>query len=236
MFQPRAYMPIHALQKINIDSMLSIALQLLDNDVTRRRYDYHHGRRTMLFFLLSIKSADNNEKILTLIDQCYRKKLDWSSVESLYSSLQKSIEPYKSKYRADDLDKYWELHLKNYRTDPANALRYISKYRENGFQPEELKLYWNYEQIHQLDQQNFFNPDTDADVHSNLLSNPVCIRQNAGKISFHRTGIEKAVFNVPTDKQIIVLDFADERMPGGYFLENARTQEEVRHAQSLLSM
>ncbi|CAF1218715.1 unnamed protein product [Adineta steineri] len=39
--------------------------------------------------------------------------------------------------------------------------------------------------------------------------------------------IQHAVFKVPKNKQVIVLDFADERMPGGYFLENAMTQEEV---------
>ena len=52
-------------------------------------------------------------------------------------------------------------------------------------------------------------------------------RDNPGEIKFVVSGIEEAVFQVPENNQIIVLDFADERMPGGYFLENAYTQEEV---------
>ena len=75
---------------------------------------------------------------------------------------------------------------------------------------------------------NYFNPLADQDSHDALQQSPVNTRKNPGKIQFIQSGIEEAVFKVPRGKQVIVLDFADERMPGGYFLENAWTQEEVR--------
>jgi len=108
------------------------------------------------------------------------------------------------------------------------ARPYISYCRTNGFQPNELKLYWNYEQIRDIIKNDTsFNSITDTDSRDALLKIPVNERNNTGKIDFLISGIEKAVFKVPKDKQIIVLDFADERMPGGYFIEGANTQEEV---------
>lgn len=226
MTNPKAYIPLHAFRKIDIHSILSVALPLLDNDETQRRFDYHHSRRTMLYFLLSMYSTSNNEQLMDLIKEC-KPKLEWAHVENEYHRLKMIIEPYQKQYRAEKLGTYWEL-TKSTRSGPKQSREYISKYRELGFQPDELKIYWNYDQIRDLNKTDRFNPITDHDTNAALTKSPVDTRNNSGEIKFIRSGIEDAIFQVPEDKQVVVLDFADERMPGGYFLENAQTQEEVR--------
>ena len=148
-------------------------------------------------------------------------------MEEQLRNLQAAIEPYQKQYRAEALGTYWELKLKSNRPGPEQSLAYTSMYRSGGFQLEELKLYWNYEQIRQLNQSGLYNPISDQDTHQALADSPVETRHNAGTVQYVRSGIQDAVFDVPAGKQVIVLDFADERMPGGYFLENAHTQEEV---------
>jgi len=226
MTSARAYIPVHAFRKTDIQSILSVALPLLNNDETQRRFDYHHSRRTMLYYLLSMHYTLNNERLMNLITECY-PKIDWLRIEENYFNLKSIIEPYQRQNRADTLGTYWELKKQAFGSGPKQSREYISKYRQDGFRPEELKLYWNYQQIRDLDKNDCFNPITDNDTHNALLKSPVDKRANSGQIEFVRSGIENAVFQVPEDKQVIVLDFADERMPGGYFLENARTQEEV---------
>jgi len=222
----KAYIPVHAFRKIDIQSILSVALPLLNNDETQRRFDYHHSRRTMLYFLLSMYDIPNNERLMSLINEC-NPKIDRLRIEQNYNDLKNIIEPYQKQYRADKLGTYWELKRDANRPGPKQSLKYISKYRQDGFRPEELKIYWNYNQIRDLNNNDRFNPITDSDTNDALLKSPVDTRNNSGTIEFIKSGIENAVFQVPEDKQVIVLDFADERMPGGYFLENARTQEEV---------
>ena len=226
MTNARAYMPLHAFRKTDIDSILSIAFPLLNNEQTSRRFDHHHSRRTMLHFLLSIYSTENNERVLNLIKES-NPKVDWSRINENYNTLRNIIEPYQEQNRATKLGAYWELKTSPKRPGPKRSSLNILKYRQNGFQPEELKLYWNYDQIRELNKTDRFNPITDSDTHDALLKVPVNTRNNTGGIQLVRSGIEEAVFQVPENKQVIVLDFADERMPGGYFLENARTQEEV---------
>lgn len=226
MTNPRAYIPLHAFRKVDIQSILSVALPLLKNDETERRFDHHHSRRTMLYYLLSMYETPDNEQLLNLINEC-KPKIDLSSAKQIYQDLKNVIEPYKKQCRAEKLGNYWELERKPKRSGPKQSYEYISKYRKNGFQPNELKLYWNYQQIKDLNQDKLYNSITDSDTNDALLNSPVDKRNNSGKIQFIRSGIENAVFQVPEGKQVIVLDFADERMPGGYFLENARTQEEV---------
>lgn len=85
----------------------------------------------------------------------------------------------------------------------------MSQYRANGFLPEELKVYWNYEQIEQLCQKS--NPPydpSDKDVIENLQKHPVAQRAHSGRITYKTTGIEKVVFEVPEGAQIILLNFA----------------------------
>ena len=221
-----AYMPLHALREKHILSMLSIALATINDQRAKFQYDHHHSRRTMLFYLLSIKNAENNESVLKMIENV-AQQFDWAKVQQDYDTLKRIPEPYKEQYRMRDPSNYWELARKTDRPGPKQAFSYIDRFRSQGFEPQELKIYWNYEEIESLNQNNRFNPITDSDTNQALQQCPVAERKNKGNIVYRRSGIEKAVFEIPNDKQIIVLDFADERMPGGYFLENAQTQEEV---------
>lgn len=221
------YVPIHALRKSDICSIMSVAFPLKRDKYWTTRVDSHHSRRTMLYFLLSIKSTLKNKKVLHFIDECY-PNFNWSTAETTYLQLKNSHELYQISYRAETLGTYWELKVPIRNSGPLKSREYISRYRSNGFQPNDLKIYWNYNQLQALHLCNRYNPRTDSDARNALRNSPVYQRKHSGTIRFVMSGIQEAVFQIPNDKQIIVLDFADERMPGGYYLENAMTQEEVR--------
>ncbi|CAF1489338.1 unnamed protein product [Adineta steineri] len=228
MVRTTAYIPLHALRKTDMQSILSVASPFdIDNVENKRRYDYHNSRRTMLYFLLSIYETPDNQQLMYLINEC-NLRTDWTSIKKTYMDLKMLPEPYQEQYQAKEFGDYWELKRNANRPGPRQSQHYILKYREKGFQPEELKLYWNYQEIESLHKNGYFNPITDTDTYKALKEKPVDERKNSGTVQFHQSGIEEAVFHeVLKGKQIIVLDFADERMPGGYFLENARTQGEV---------
>lgn len=88
---------------------------------------------------------------------------------------------------------------------------YIKKFRENGFDPKELKLYWNTRQIENLcpglSERIPYDP-SDDDAVENLRKYPVNERNHSGIITYVTNGIEKAVFDVPEDAHIILLNFA----------------------------
>ncbi|CAF0948721.1 unnamed protein product [Rotaria sp. Silwood1] len=220
------YVPIHSLRKCDICSIISIAFPLSNDKNWKKRVDYHHSRRTILSFLLSIKSMSDNKQILDFIYECY-PNFDWSIVEENYLNLKNTNEPYQIQYHAENLGNYWQLRIPTHFLGPIKSREYISRYRSNGFQSNELKIYWNYNQIQSLTFSNNYNPITDRDARDALLNSPVHERKNSGIIRFVILGIQDAVFTVPNGKQVIVLDFADERMPGGYYLEHALTQEEI---------
>ena len=222
----KGYIPLHAFRKIDIQSIVSVALPLLNNDETYRRFDYHHSRRTMLYYLLLMRSTLHNEELIRLINDCY-PRIDWLRIEKDYNNLKNMTEPYQKQYHAEKFNTYWELKRESNRPGPLQSRKNILEYRQNGFQLNELKVYWNYNQIRDLNKVDRFNPIADMDTNSALVKSPVNKRHNSGAIKFVQAGIQNAVFQVPDHKQVIVLDFADERMPGGYFLENAQTQEEV---------
>ncbi len=220
------YVPIHSLRRSDICSILSIAAAPVNDKYWKNRVDAHHSRRTMLYFLLSIKATPNNKHLLRFIDECY-PGFDWAIAEKNYFHFKNQIESYQKSYQAENLGKYWQLKIPTQFLSVLDSRKYISHYRSHGFQPNELKIYWNYNQIQQLQSCNHCNPITDIDTINALNKSPVCKRRHSGTIKFITGGIQDAVFNVPKGKQVIVLDFADERMPGGYYLENANTQEEV---------
>ena len=105
----------------------------------------------------------------------------------------------------------------------------MSCFRSYGWKPEELKLYWNAQQLEDLcsteeapngeieidttnEQTNEkkilpYDP-SDEDAVQTLRKYPVSERNHAVKITYVHDRIEKAVFDVPEDAQIIVLNFA----------------------------
>ena len=88
---------------------------------------------------------------------------------------------------------------------------FMKRFRENGFDPRELKLYWNMKQVEYLcpesSEKILFDP-SDNDAVENLRAYPVSERNHSGKITYITDGIEKAVFHVPDNVQIILLNFA----------------------------
>lgn len=87
----------------------------------------------------------------------------------------------------------------------------MKRFRNDGFRPEELKLYWNPKQIEKLcpdaSEQIPFDP-SDSGAVDNLRQYPVSERNHRGRITYVTNGIEKAVFDIPEDAQIILLNFA----------------------------
>ncbi|CAF4993011.1 unnamed protein product [Rotaria sp. Silwood1] len=223
------FVPVHSLGKVDIRSVMSIALAPTTEFWTKR-VDRHQSRRTMLKFLLSIRSSPSNSQLLDWIDEyAPSSRMNWNIVEKNYIQLQNTIEPYQDHHHASNLGTYWEMKIKKVAQIVDSQSRpYIARYRKHGFQPNELKIYWNYQQIRDIIKDNSYNPVADIDARKSLLEIPVYKRNNRGTFHFITSGIQDAVFHVPKGKQIIVLDFADERMPGGYFLEGVKTQEEVR--------
>ena len=220
------YVPTHSLRKMDICSIMSIALAPISDAYWKKRVDAHHSRRTMLNFLLSIKATAHNKHLLDWIEECH-PHFDWTLAEKNYQYLRTTIETYQTSYNAQNLGNYWQLKVPLASPLPNQAREYISYYRSHGFQPHELKLYWNYNELKDLNIAQHYNSMTDKDSHYALLNSPVHSRKHSGSIRFVQAGIQDAVFQVPYGKQVIVLDFADERMPGGYFLEGFMTQEEV---------
>lgn len=76
-------------------------------------------------------------------------------------------------------------------------------------------MYWNAEQLENLCPKEGQSSDvvpphdpSDADAIANLRAFPVSDRNHEFNIKYVTKGIEKAVFDVPEDAQIIVLNFA----------------------------
>jgi len=91
----------------------------------------------------------------------------------------------------------------------------MDEFRKDGFKPKELKLYWNAEQLENLcpkqgEQADIEPPHdpSDDDCIENLRRHPVSKRNHRGTIEYINKGIEEAVFDIPDEAQIIVLNFA----------------------------
>lgn len=98
----------------------------------------------------------------------------------------------------------------------------MDRFRSHGWKAEELKIYWNAQQLEDLCPQSTtddkeeeeakkdFPPHDPSDVDAVLAlrQNPVSKRNFDCKIEFIHQGIERAVFDAPKDAQLIVLNFA----------------------------
>ena len=86
----------------------------------------------------------------------------------------------------------------------------MKRFRPDGWKQEELKVYWNVQQLEKLCQVEdcSLHDPSDVDAVDNLRRFPVHERNHEGKIDFIHMGIERAVFTVPEDAQIILLNFA----------------------------
>ena len=91
----------------------------------------------------------------------------------------------------------------------------MEHFRKEGFKDDELKLYWNVEQLENLCPKPGESPEiipphdpSDDDAVENLRKNPVSERKHSGKITYVNDGIERAVFDIPDEAQIILLNFA----------------------------
>ncbi|CAF1355234.1 unnamed protein product [Adineta ricciae] len=165
------------------------------------------------------------KRLIKLINDCH-PNIQWSNVEKTIIYLRNQTEPYQRQYSPRHIGIYWEFKVPMELSVLAWARDQIIKNRPEGFLPSELKIYWNYHQIESLTTCKFYNTISDTHARHTLLTWPVNKRKNQGTIDYITTLIHHALIDVPKGKQAIVLDFADERIPGGDFLEGVYMQEQ----------
>jgi hypothetical protein len=203
------YIPCASLSGEDIESLVKLSLsQNVD------RVDTHGGRRAAIKYLLSINSIG-----FDLSPYINAKEL--KSLEAKLNEL-KAIDPFKKEFdenQDDTFEPYWEINNNSSRIHQIakNARQFTNK-NKDGFSPEQLKVYFNKKQIENIpfSQATFQTYGfVDSDARANMNTYPLEQRHNKGQINTKKGRIEQAIFGIPPDKQIIVLDFADERMPGG---------------------
>lgn len=216
------YVPCASLDENDIRSLLNIA-ESTDKD----RVDLYGGRKVALKYLLSMKSFGYQFPAgISISDE------KWKSFEKSFKKL-KSIDYSKEEFSSPpdrQVEDYWELKYLSPNIHPvAINSRRFNRY-DKGIDDRKLKIYFNPRQFDNIiysratyEQAGF----VDEDCRENLIKYPLNLRKNRGEIATVQGRIENVIFDVPSSKQIIVLDFADERMPGGLFLYGATTQEET---------
>ncbi|CAF3373876.1 unnamed protein product [Rotaria sp. Silwood2] len=180
----------------------SLTQQIIESVVsvatTFRKPGFNYGERTLLIFLLQIKKK--------------LKKIEKQIQENSTGIDQQVIQHVQNVQQ-------WLVDINR---QPLNWAELEKKYK--------LKLYWNVNQIENLCPESSgkipYDP-SDEDAVENLRQFPVSERNHNGRITYVTNGIEKAVFDVPENAQIILLNFANEQSPGGGYLRHARAQEEV---------
>ncbi|CAF1521174.1 unnamed protein product [Adineta ricciae] len=220
------YVPIHSLTKSDICSVLSIAFPQDGGEKRKTYLDRHNNRRLMLLLLNQLIQTPRNERLIKLINDCH-PTIQWPNVRKTIIYLRNQTEPYQRQYSPGHIGAYWELRVPMKLTVLNRSRSLINKYCPKGFLPSQLKIYWNYHQIESLTTCNFYNTVADTRARHTLLTWPVNKRKNQGTIDYLTMAIDSALLNVPKGKQAIVLDFADERIPGGNFLEGVYMQEQA---------
>ncbi|CAF1039635.1 unnamed protein product [Rotaria magnacalcarata] len=205
----------------NEEDLKSLATLCLSKD--QGRVDKHGGRRAAFQYLSQLKSFGMD--LSSYIDL-----KTWGKLVTKIEQI-KQFDYYKQDFdenRDNTFEKYWELNSESRKID--SKAKNNRKYTTEHFQPEQLKVYFNKKQIENIpySEATFESSGfVDSDARDNMRKYPINQRKNEGQIKTIQGRIEQAVFHVPPGKQIIILDFADDRMPGGLFLYGASTQEET---------
>ncbi|CAF5116702.1 unnamed protein product, partial [Rotaria sp. Silwood1] len=136
--------------------------------------------------------AHNGQQWLVNIN---KQPINWIELEKKYNRIADQNCDEMDRYcRSNTAEPYFEL--KRY-AGVLQSREYIKKFRENGFDSKELKVYWNVKQIENLCPESSekipYDP-SDDDAVENLRKYPISERNHSGKINYVTKGIEKAVF------------------------------------------
>jgi hypothetical protein len=202
------YIPCTSLTKEDIESLVKLSLS---PDVGR--VDTHGGRKATIKYLLNLRTIGFD--LSSYIDSEELNKF-----EEVLNQL-KEFDLFKKEFEGNQkFEPYWELTSDSSRIHPVakNARQFNDE--KSSFSPEQLKVYFNPAQINNIPFSNATFQSSgfvDGDAKDNMIKYPLNHRHNKGLINTKKCRIEQAIFDVPPNKQIIILDFADERMPGGLF-------------------
>jgi len=204
------YIPCASLTDENISSLVKLCLS---EDVYR--VDTHGGRKAAIKYLLKMHSIGFD----------LSSYIDLKQLEDLQQQFEKlkQIDSFKKNFdqnHNEEFEPYWELNSNSTKIHQiAKDSRKLTD-KPQGFSPEELKIYFNCQQIDNIPfSQATFDTSgfVDSDAKEWMIKYPIEQRQNKGQINAKKGRIEQVIFDIPTGKQVIILDFADERMPGGYY-------------------
>ncbi|CAF1249298.1 unnamed protein product [Rotaria sp. Silwood1] len=214
----RLYVPCSSLNPEDIKSLVQLCLSQ-----EKYRVDMHGGRKAALKYLVNFQSTELN--LSSYIDLKILERLK-DEINQL-----KNIDLYKKEFdenQDDTFEPYWEL--KNQSRKIHQIAKANRKFTQVCFPPEQLKVYFNPAQIANIPYSHGTYEScgfVDSDARDNMIKYPIIERHNKGQINTIQGRIQQVIFSIPPEKQIIILDFADERMPGGLFLYGATTQEET---------
>ncbi|CAF4276044.1 unnamed protein product [Rotaria magnacalcarata] len=233
------YVPLESLTEKTVHSIISTATQAGTSD-------WNHSRRTLLTFLLAIndklqqieKNENANEQYNEytiqhakqvrrwLVRKHYSGKvidIDWNDFRTHFEGMfQENDDEIAKRYRVKTPEPYYELGIRGLHPHIEQSRRYMNRFRKDGFKPEELKVYWNEEQLEDLcpkheqcDNSERLPPHdpSDIDAIQYLRQYPVSQRNHAVEI---RAQEEIILYN--SDGYRALLDLKYGRMGGGYAL------------------